>query len=303
MCVITESVFAVDEIAGEWRFDARRSASTSSTTHKSRPVYVGSTTTSTPDSNFWKRWATARERTAGINGFGRRLTWRWPRRHWCCGWRRRRDRQRDCCQRDGQQWGVSGSAARTSPRAGAMRPSAILRSVYSSPGTYIGSGCPICRADINMVLRLFWHFALISTSSHNLSCPWIMTLHISFFAWLQLRFNLWFQLRLCIQLFWSTLSSLDWSVFLSVHYTFILSISRSIDGVPAFSISVKFGPVFSSPAFPTPTIWSHVFHFCVFSVPKSTTRHWCRRDKGTLVREGVALRRKQRVTEWHIQGW
>jgi len=32
--------------AGELRFDARRSASTSSTTHESRPVYVGSTTTS-----------------------------------------------------------------------------------------------------------------------------------------------------------------------------------------------------------------------------------------------------------------
>jgi len=57
------------------------------------------------------------------NGFGQRLTWRWPSKHW----RRCRDRQRDWCQWDGQLWGVSGSA---------MRTSAILRSVYSSPRTY-----------------------------------------------------------------------------------------------------------------------------------------------------------------------
>jgi len=33
--------------------------------------------------------------------------------------------KRDWCQWDGQLWGVSGSAARTSPRAGAMRPSTV----------------------------------------------------------------------------------------------------------------------------------------------------------------------------------
>ena len=144
---------------GEWRFDARRSASrpTYSTTHKSTPVYVGSTTSSTPDSNFWKRWATCSMGTHSCdlytgrsNGFGQRLRWRWPSKHW----RRRRDRQRDWCQRDGQLWGVSGSAARTSPCAGAMRPSAILQSVYSAPGTYIGTGCPICREYISTILGI-----------------------------------------------------------------------------------------------------------------------------------------------------
>jgi len=51
-------------------------------------------------------------------------------------WRRRRDRQRDCYQCDGRLWGVSGSAARTSLGAGAMRPSAILRIMYSAPWKY-----------------------------------------------------------------------------------------------------------------------------------------------------------------------
>jgi len=37
---------------------------------------------------------------------------------------------------DNCELGVSGSAARTSPGAGAMRPSAILRIMYSSPGKY-----------------------------------------------------------------------------------------------------------------------------------------------------------------------
>jgi len=46
------------DVSREWRFDARWNATTSSTTHESTPVYVGSTTTSTPDWNFWKRRAT-----------------------------------------------------------------------------------------------------------------------------------------------------------------------------------------------------------------------------------------------------
>ena len=107
------------------------------------------------------------------------------------------------------------------------------------------------RADINMVLRLFWHFGVNSYQLAELSGPWIMTLRISFYAWLQLCFNFWCHLRLCIQLCQSTtVSSLDWSVFLSVHYTLIL-------------IHFAFHRRWSC-FFHRCEIWSRVFQFCLF---------------------------------------
>jgi len=107
------------------------------------------------------------------------------------------------------------------------------------------------RADINMVLRLFWHFGVNSYQLAELSGPWIMTLRISFYAWLQLCFNFWCHLRLCIQLCQSTtVYSLDWSVFLSVHYTLIL-------------IHFAFHRRWSG-FFHRCEIWSRVFQSCLF---------------------------------------
>ena len=77
-----------------------------------------------------------------------------------------------------------------------------------------------------------------------------MTLHISFFASLQLCFNLWWHLRRCIQLCSSTVSSLDWTVFLSVHYTFI---------VIHFAFHRRWSWFFH-----LCEIWSHDFQSCVF---------------------------------------
>ena len=146
------------------RFDARRSASTSSTTHESRPVYVCSTTMSRPDSNFWNFLKVVSHSTGA---------------HSCDLYTESTDSDSDSPD-DDQASADAGGATVNAADTNETDYCEVCLVAQREPGPAlvpcghqrfceawirhlqrIGSGCPTCRAGINMFLRLFWHFALI----------------------------------------------------------------------------------------------------------------------------------------------
>jgi len=209
-------------------------------------------------------------------------------------WRRRRDRQRNCCQCDGRLWGVSGSAARTSlalvPCSHQRFCEWCIRHLES-----IGSRCPICRADITMVLHLFWHlrflhsvvcitlynviFASVSIAIFAFSCLYNIvvayndifdSVSIDIFAFSCVHKQCLWRLHYIVVAYNIIFDSVSivYCTSILIRFAFhtgyfsgfgtwgvstnLLSVSRSIDGGPAFSTRENLVPRIPVPRFPPP---------------------------------------------------